>query len=98
MQARLATGAFAIRLGDANTTNENIGTNQAGQRIDLDTLRGRISQSFKEITKEDQCYIPSSEFNLTKEEIVSKEDYNIGFISISPFEIRDEYEIEMYVN
>lgn len=29
-------------------------------------------------------------------EIVSKEDYNIGFISISPFDIKNDYEIDLY--
>ena len=29
-------------------------------------------------------------------EIVSKEDYNIGFISVSPFEVRNDYEIDLH--
>lgn len=29
-------------------------------------------------------------------EIVSKEDYNVGFISTSPFEIKNDYEIDLY--
>ncbi|MBR2245854.1 MAG: hypothetical protein IJ880_02300 [Bacilli bacterium] len=42
----LASGAYALRLGDANTNNRNIGTNQAGQKIDIDSLKGNFHESF----------------------------------------------------
>jgi len=45
----IASEAFALRLGDANTTNQNIGTNQAGQKIDIDSISGDITPSFEEM-------------------------------------------------
>ena len=43
---RLASEAFALRLGDANTNNRNLGTNQAGNKIDINSLTGAINNSF----------------------------------------------------
>ena len=42
----LASGTYAIRLGDANTNNNNIGTNQAGEKIDMSTLQRNGKTSF----------------------------------------------------
>lgn len=42
----LASGTYALRLGDANTNNNNIGTNQAGQKIDMSSLQRNGTTSF----------------------------------------------------
>ena len=42
----LSSETYAIRLGDANTNNNNIGTNQAGQKIDMSTLERKGKTSF----------------------------------------------------
>ena len=44
--AQLASEAFALRLGDANTNNRNLGTNQAGDVIDIDSFIGDLNNSF----------------------------------------------------
>ena len=44
--ARLASEAFSLRLGDANTNNRNLGTNQAGDTIDIDSFTGDLNNSF----------------------------------------------------
>ena len=43
---QLASEAYALRLGDANTNNRNIGTNQAGQTIDISSMQGSPSVFF----------------------------------------------------
>lgn len=44
--AKLASEAFSLRLGDANTNNRNLGTNQAGDTIDIDSFTGDLNNSF----------------------------------------------------
>ena len=47
---KLASEAYALRLGDANTNNSNIGTNQAGQKIDFSSVSGDKNISFETTT------------------------------------------------
>ena len=45
--SRIASEAFALRLGDANTNNNNLGTNQAGNKIDINSIVGEWNNSFE---------------------------------------------------
>ena len=66
--AKLASEAYAIRLGDANTNNSNIGTNQAGEKIDFSSVSGDKNISF-ETTTVDKEGNTVSKFNDVKAEI-----------------------------
>ena len=43
----MASEAFALRLGDANTNNNNLGDNQGGQKIDLESTVGDFNPVFE---------------------------------------------------